>query len=234
MIVTVDIGNSHQSYALFKDNELFVEKGHFQDLDIVLRKNQDAQVIVSSVDDDYLNQIPTEYTLVRKYFGKETFLDMPITFARTIGEDRLATSYYLYKLSQQNKTIIDSGTFTTIDFLSSKGHLGGYILPGLKPLKNSFGRGNKLKNFELASTPELSNELPQNSPEAMEQGMLAAFYFSVEGILKRHHAQNIFITGGAGEAMARYLKSTNNDFKLAYSADLIHRSLCYIAKRLPS
>lgn len=231
MIITIDIGNSHQSYALFKENELFVEKGDFQDLDLVLKKHPDAQIVVSSVDDDFLNQIPAEYTLVRKFFGKGAFLDMPISYSKTIGEDRLATSYYLFKLSQQNKAIVDSGTFTTIDFVGSKGHLGGYILPGLKPLRNSYGHGRHLKDVELNSPKELKASAPLSTPEAMEQGLLASALFPIEGLLKLHSVENIFITGGFGEIVAKFLKQSKFDFKLAYSAELIHRSLCFIAKR---
>ncbi|MAZ47624.1 MAG: hypothetical protein CME65_03625 [Halobacteriovoraceae bacterium] len=232
MIITIDIGNSHQNYALFKDNELFVEKGDFQDLDIVLKKYPESRVIVSSVDDEFLNQIPGEFTLIRKFFGKGAFLDMPISYSKTIGEDRLATSYYLYKLNQQSKAIVDSGTFTTIDFLSSKGHLGGYILPGSRPLRGSFGHGRKLKEVPLNNNLEFKNELPQSTPEAMEQGLLAATLFPIEGLLKLHNIENIFITGGDGEAVAKHLKNSKSDFKLAYSAELIHRSLCFIAKRM--
>ena len=69
-ILTVDIGNSHQEYALFKETETFISKGDFQDIHDVIDREKPACTIVSSVDDRFLGNIPTSYTLVRNFFAK--------------------------------------------------------------------------------------------------------------------------------------------------------------------
>lgn len=230
-ILTVDIGNSHQEYALFNENETFVAKGDFQNIVEVIEKEKPSCTIVSSVDDNFLHNIPTNYTLVRKYFSKNTFIDMPITYTQTIGDDRLASIYYLYKLNQQDKVLVDSGTYTTLDFISSKGHLGGYIIPGEQILKLSFVHGKQLKEVKLPEQITLTKELPQNTSEAMAQGSQAGFLFPIKGLIKQNRVENIYLTGGNCEKVAEFLKSSKDDFKLMLSKELLHRSLCYIAKR---
>lgn len=231
MIITVDIGNSHQNYALFDDSEKFIRKGDFQDLDLVVKEFPGSKILVSSVDDEFLNQIPGNFHLVRKFFTKGNYIDMPTQYTQSIGEDRLAVIYYLYKYNQQNKVIIDSGSFTTIDFVDSKGHKGGFILPGLQAIRSTFTHGKHLKKVEINMQAQASSQPPTFTQEAMEQGMLASFHYPILGIIRKFHAENIFLTGGSGQRLAEFLK-TQGDFKMAYSAELLHRSLCFIAKRM--
>lgn len=230
-ILTIDIGNSHQGFALFDENERFLSKGNLSELSRIQATHKPDATIVSCVDDSQLAHIPGSYKMVRDFFGKNSFLDMPTSYTHSLGDDRIASIYYLYKLNSRDKVLIDSGTFNTLDFITSAGHLGGYILPGERVLRQSFQHGKNLRQFELPQDLAISPELPLNSPDAMAQGILACNFFSIKGLIKQQRFQNIYLTGGNCERVAEFLKSSKEEFHLMLSQDLLHRSLSYIAKR---
>lgn len=72
----------------------------------------------------------------------------------------------------RNLIVIDSGTATTIDFLTAdKKHLGGWILPGPDLMQQSIV--DKAPNVFTANKI-ISEQIGTNTPEALLQGCLAA------------------------------------------------------------
>lgn len=234
--ITIDIGNSNQSFAVFKDSEIFVSKHDFVELPNFINhlqdQKEDYRIIVSSVNDQFLSQIPGKYTLARNFLSKESFIDMPFHYAKTLGDDRLVSIYFLYKSNASKKVLIDTGTFTTLDIISNEGFHGGYILPGFDLLKASYTHGKNLKKYPIP--PEITTErenVPLNTQTAIEQGLAASYFFPIKGLIKQNKTTNVYLTGGNAEKIAKFLKSANEDFRLMISQELLHRSLCFIAKR---
>jgi type III pantothenate kinase len=238
--LTFDIGNTNQSVSLFDKNEKFIKKTTYEKVDKLV-KEYDLTIgnsfgCVSSVKDSNLIDIPFKHQLSRRLLMHKKFLEMPVHYAETIGDDRLVNAYFLFKQNLKTKVIIDAGTFTTIDFVDENGLHGGYILPGLNSIKSTYKQGENLKRFVDTTklVKDYSKQTPQDTQASIEQGVLASFYFPIKGLVKQFGPEQVVVTGGDGELIAQFLKdfAKSSNFTLQYGPDLIHRSLCFIAKRI--
>lgn len=221
--LTIDIGNTNTTCSLSID-------GHttyfpLKELDQKIKTNHLSKInmrtVVSSVQrnsPDSLNDL--DPLSIKDYFKLNSFFTMPVNYNETVGIDRLICAFYAYH-HKMNSTIIDTGSFTTIDRVDSKGFNGGYILPGLKSLQDTYKNGELLKAFK--PTIKLNNTIPQTSENAINAGFTESFLAPIKSIVSRHQSDETFITGGNGYLLEEILntKSTPN---------LIHKSMQIIAK----
>ena len=87
MNITVDIGNTHQTF-LGESGKV----SPLSEFDLYSPKNS---IWVSSVNDQLLDLLPSKKQMIRDYFQKGYLNDMPINYSQTIGDDRLASAYFL-------------------------------------------------------------------------------------------------------------------------------------------
>jgi type III pantothenate kinase len=238
--LTFDIGNTNQTVSIFDKNEKFIKKIPFDKISTLTKEYKltiaNTFGCVSSVKDSNLIDIPFKHQLSRKLLLHKKFLEMPVNYSETIGDDRLVNAYFLFKQNLKSKVVIDAGTFTTIDFVDENGLHGGYILPGINELKNTYKQGENLKRFidKSSLVKGYTKQTPQDTAVAIEQGILASFYFPIKGLIKQFNPEQVIVTGGNGEDVAQFLKEAaqNSNYTLQYGPELIHRSLCFIAKRI--
>ena len=129
-LCTIDNGHSHPHAAIFQDEK----NKQILPLEFFFRKHQLDQYhfVISNVGhfplplEKYKNKIIN----LHQHFTDSSFLDMPVHYEQTLGDDRLFQAYALYRefFGDQIRTLlIDAGTFTTIDLIDQRGFLGGYI-----------------------------------------------------------------------------------------------------------
>jgi len=156
---------------------------------------------------------------------KDSFLDMKVDYAETLGEDRLFQAYFLHYLFAQEKfTLIDAGTFITVDHINSEGLRGGYIFPGLRIFLDTYERGQKLSG-NLPLPANLNPSLPKNTSDAINEAAKAY----LRGILTTcvNEQSNLVFTGGNGKLLADSLGLDT------YFPHFIHDSLFFIAQNRP-
>lgn len=237
-ILTLDIGNTNKKVVLFDNQENFLDKFSLGRINEYTKKYnlnlKNTFACISSVKDSGLMNIPFKSQLVRTLLLHKKFLDMPVNYSSTIGDDRLANAYFIYKKATVPTLIIDAGTFLTIDIIDSLGFKGGYICPGITPLKLSYKNGENLIQHITKTYPKYSTDLPTNSEDAINLGAISMIKFVIEGIIKEYSLGNVIITGGTGEFIIELIEkyAIKNKVSIKYSPDLIHRSLCFIAKRI--
>ena len=134
-----------------------------------------------------------------------------------IGSDRLANALAAEVHHQTPAIVIDLGTATTFDLISStSGYLGGIIAPGLALLTDYLAdRTSLLPNMEPnLSVPE--SLVGKSTEDAMQIGCSLGFRSMVKGILEgaRNELANlekkdpaIIVTGGVAKDLIRVLQT---------------------------
>ena len=132
-------------------------------------------------------------TRVKDYWRGLRFAGMPVNYAQTLGEDRLIQAWYIYKQKKIPTLLIDAGTFTTMDVISTKGFEGGYIIPGFATYSSTFLKGEQLKETGLDSA--VSASLPHATAEAMRDSYFA-FAALAQRLITEHQIERVILTGG--------------------------------------
>jgi type III pantothenate kinase len=112
--------------------------------------------------------------------------------------------------------VVDAGTATTIDVLTSEGqHLGGWILPGLDLMTSSLTQ-NTQRVFDDEKTPFV-NQLGKNTPNGLKNGALVATIGAVEQAKLHLGAKNstqtiqIVFAGGYGALLQQQFEGSIYD-----------------------
>lgn len=213
---SIDWGNSHPHVGHFKQGRLeAVAPWNPNEVDLSIPQ------LAAIVGPHWAKDLPRLGNLYQETSYGFDLLDMPVHYPQTIGEDRLAAAYYIYKKEIPSLStpalILDVGTFITLDTVTKDGFKGGYILPGREKILGLFGEGEMLKSFDPESSFCLSETLPSSTPQAMGQG--AQIYFEglfsfIENHLKKETP--LFLTGGSAPYFLKRLQS------LAVRADQVH------------
>ena len=235
-LVTLDFGNSHPHAGLFEYKDLksqFVKAIPLTHLkDELARLNwtgHNTQLVLSEVrkyDQELDGFIEDNFVLtrVRDYWKGNRFAGMPVDYAHSLGEDRLIQAYYLYKKFPRPLCLIDAGTYTTIDFITDQGFVGGYIAPGIAAYPKVYSRGENLKDREL-NLEQFKNELPHQTEDALSESY-GAFTALASYWAQKLKIQKFMITGGSAPYWNSALSSFA-DYDLQTDPNLIHYSLHY-------
>ncbi len=218
-LLTVDAGNSFIKEGSF-------EEGTLKEINKIgpeqLKNQAKCDRIICSV----RKNIRSSFT-----WKKATFLGAPIHYEETLGHDRLVCASHLFhvqELFKRSILLVDSGTYITLDHISSSGHSGGFIFPGPEVFLNSYSNGELLPRLvkKEDSAAIAAPTWPTSTETAIRGGAevyLAGLTLQIE---KMAHQSNsiILFTGGSSHLLESFLTSQANyeSFK-----DLIHFSLYF-------
>ena len=125
----------------------------------------------------------------------------------SVGADRVVDAVAAYRLYGGPACIVDFGTATTFDAISSGGdYLGGAIAPGIGIAAQAlFQRTAMLPRVELARPP---SAIGRNTVHSMQSGLLFGYVSLVEGMVARFREElgpgtRVIGTGGLAEVIAR-------------------------------
>ena len=116
--------------------------------------------------------------------GVPVLMDNP----REVGADRIMNALAALRLHGGPAIVVDFGTATTFDVVSSRGqYVGGAIAPGIEISLEALGqRGAQLRKVELLRPRSV---IAKNTVEALQSGMLFGVASQVEGIVSRMIAE---------------------------------------------
>ena len=107
--------------------------------------------------------------------------------------------------------VVDSGSAITVDLVTSQGeHLGGYIAPGLRLMREALS--SKTSAIKLGQIGYPDNDFPgRNTVTAIksaELAMIAGLVDHARSILRNYDSHNacLWVTGGDGEWLVAMLK----------------------------
>ncbi|TDO97248.1 type III pantothenate kinase [Marinomonas balearica] len=118
-----------------------------------------------------------------------------------LGVDRWLSSIAAYHEAGTACLIIDAGTAIKADFVSAEGvHLGGYIVPGLKIMKDVLVKNTARIRYDKSEVSD-ERQIPNNTAGAVELGCKEMAIGFVERLIRQHSDYTWFATGGEGEAL---------------------------------
>jgi type III pantothenate kinase len=142
------------------------------------------------------------FHLVPLIVGPGVRTSMPIRYEnpREVGADRIVNAVAAYDRCQCAAIVVDFGTATTFDAVSSKGeYLGGAIAPGIRISMDAlFHQASKLPRVEFGKPRHI---IGRNTVESMQSGILYGYVGLVDGLVERMKAElaepcRVIATGG--------------------------------------
>jgi type III pantothenate kinase len=116
--------------------------------------------------------------------GVRTGIPVVVDHPREVGTDRIVNALAALHLYGAPCIVVDFGTATTFDVVSSKGeYVGGAIAPGIGVSLDALGdAGAQLRRVELLRPRSV---IAKNTVEALQSGALYGFTGQVDGIVAR-------------------------------------------------
>lgn len=229
MLLALDVGNTNITSGLFDDQQL-VAQWRFStrrswtadECGLLLKqllgdrgfKATDVQAVALASVVPPLNPILED--VAHSYFrcdlvavGPGVRTGMPIRYEnpRDVGADRIVNAVAGFEEYGGPLIIVDFGTATTFDAVSSKGeYLGGVIAPGISiSCEALFARAARLPRVELVRPPAV---IGRNTVHSMQAGIVFGFAGLVDSVVHRMCAElgrkvTVLATGGEAELIAR-------------------------------
>ena len=229
MLMTIDIGNTNISLGVYRENLLElswrVSTDHQRmpdeyglQLDGLLKHSGLGPEDITSV---CLASVVPQLTGVflqacQEYLGQDplvvdagvkTGVRILYETPKSVGADRIVDAAAVQGLYGGPACVVDFGTGTTFDAISSEGdYLGGAIAPGIGIAADAlFRRAAKLPKVDLNTPPSV---IGKNTPHAMQSGLIFGYVGLVEGMVARFKGElgpdmKVIATGGLTDIIAR-------------------------------
>lgn len=230
MILTIDAGNSNVVAGVFEREKLTCVWRMVTDADrmpdewwSILRSLSEADEIdLSQVDGAVVSSVVPRLTpklieLVRGRIGVDPVivssqLDIGIGVQTDnpgeVGADRIVNSLAVQHLYRAPAIVVDFGTATTFDVVSTAGnYIGGAIAPGVQLALDALtGRAARLSAIEL-EVP--ATAIGSNTVVSVQSGTILGYVELVNGMLERIVAEldgdpAIIATGGLGKLFEQH------------------------------
>lgn len=123
-----------------------------------------------------------------------------------VGADRLANAVAVRRLTKKAAIVVDFGTATTFDIITSKGHYrGGAIAPGVVTSSENLFRRAALLHGVRMEAPE--SAIGRSTDEALRSGIIFGAAGQVDGIVRRLAKEMgetpvVIATGGLASTIA--------------------------------
>lgn len=143
--------------------------------------------------------------------GVRTGVPILVDDPREVGPDRIANSVAALDRYGAPCVVVDFGTATNFDAVSSAGeYVGGAIAPGIETSMDAlFARAARLVKVDFAAPPE---PVGRNTVHALQSGFVFGFAGQIDGIVGRIRAQigetaRVVATGGLASLIAPHAET---------------------------
>ena len=222
MLLVIDVGNTNTVLGVYDGDELVNhwrigterEKTSdewgilFRDLFLFDQINIEVfdGMIISSVVPPVLDMLQE---MAKKYFrvtplivgpGIRTGMSILYDNPAEVGADRIVNAIAAYERYRRSMIVVDFGTATTFDYVSSRGeYLGGVIAPGIGvSLEALFQHTSKLPRVEIVKPKRI---VGKNTTHSMQSGIFFGYVGLVDEIVRRMKKEvrsnpKVIATGG--------------------------------------
>jgi type III pantothenate kinase len=219
MLLAIDVGNTNVTIGVFDGERLAhswrlaaLRERTADELGIfVTRLFEQTKIDVAGVSGIVVASVVPPLTrpmeeMCERYFGRAALLvdatnaGIAVRYspAGDVGADRIVNAVAAWeKYGRGTNTpliVVDFGTGTTFDVISSQGeYLGGIICPGINISAEAlFQRAARLPRVEVRKPPSV---IGQNTVNAMQSGLFFGYVEMVDGLIRRIRAE---LAGGSG------------------------------------
>jgi type III pantothenate kinase len=233
MLLVIDVGNTNTVLGVYDGNVLVdhwrigTEREKTADewgilfRDLFLFDRIDMHdfrgMIISCVVPPVLNMLEE---MAKKYFhvdplvvGPDIHIGMPILYDNPseVGADRLVNGVAAFERYRRSVIVVDFGTATTFDHISSRGeYLGGVIAPGIGISAEAlFQRASKLPRVEILKPKRV---IGKTTTQSMQSGIFYGYVGLVDEIVERMKKETrsnprVVATGGLADLIAKESKT---------------------------
>ncbi len=184
-MILCDIGNSF--YHFYQDGKLWK-----QSVKSVPTLDENEEIYVVSVNEDALARLSKKYYTID--LSDTLCLDSEYV---GLGADRAFACY-----AANDGAVVDAGSAITVDVMQGGLHLGGFILPGLSTVVESYAKISTRLDVGFNMGVNLK-ELPQNTKDAISYGALVSIIGAIKEASKNKF---IYFTGGDGKFLSRFFE----------------------------
>ncbi len=252
MLLVIDVGNTNTVLGLFEGHRLVeswrltTSANRTADENGILVQSlfQMASVQPDQVDGCIISCVvppllPMNVAMVERFFGIKALVvgpgiktGMPILYEnpREVGADRIVNAVAAYESFKQACIVVDFGTATTFDAISSAGeYMGGSICPGVVVSSEAlFKRASRLPRVEIVAPQRV---IGRNTVASMQSGIVYGYLGLVDGLVKRirdeyQEPMRVTATGG----LARYFATLSESIE-SYDDDLTLTGLRLLYER---
>lgn len=247
MLITIDLGNTAISAALFeggnlkRQNKLFTPSRmsveFLQRLIGPLPDFRSCDCIISSVvpplDEDLKRSLQRLLTAPIHFLNHRTDTGMVIKIddPNELGADRIADSVGALHFFDPPLIVVDSGTATTFDLVDQQHqYIGGTIFPGIGLSLNALAE-------RTAKLPQIDFRIPEsivgtNTEESIRAGIFYSYIGGINYMIKEYKAvlgrrTKVIVTGGLIKDFQDKIESVD-----LYEPHLIHFGLHNIFQRI--
>jgi type III pantothenate kinase len=233
MLLAIDVGNTNVTIGVFDGDRLAhswrlaaLRERTADELGIFLVKLfEQARVPVAAVDGIAIASVVPPLTrpmeeMCERYFSRTALVvdasnaGIPIRYtpAGDVGADRLVDAVAAWEKFGRGKgvplIVVDFGTATTFNAISSKGeYLGGIICPGINISAEAlFQRAARLPRVDVRKP---SAVVGQNTVGAMQSGLFFGYVEMVDGLVRRMRGELeggekaiVIATGGLSDVIS--------------------------------
>lgn len=228
MLLVIDIGNTNITYGVFEGEQLKatwrmatnVNQMADEYAALLLNLMQHKNINTSDIKDvticSVVPPLTTAFTtLSQSYFhitplviaaGVKTGVRIRFDNPKEVGPDRIANAAAAHHLYTGPVIVVDMGTATTFDTISSEGDwIGGAVAPGIAVAAEAlFTRTAALPRVELVPPKQA---IGTNTISAMQSGIIFGYVGLIEGIVARIQQELgekaiVIATGGYASLMA--------------------------------
>ena len=208
MLLTIDIGNTHTVLGLFEGEEVIEHwrintdaRRTADEIAVVLQGLVQQSPLLADTDISGIALCSTVPSVLhemremcRRYYGDvaavivepgvKTGVPIRMDNPKEVGSDRIVNALAAIHLYGGPALVVDFGTATTFDAISTKGeYVGGAIAPGIEISVDALShRGAQLHKIELVRP---RNVIAKNTVEALQSGIIYGFAGQVDGIVDR-------------------------------------------------
>ncbi len=232
MLLAADVGNTHTVFGLFEGEALLAD---FRISSHLGRTSDEWGASVrqlltlrgldgAAVDAAILCSVVPPLTgvvveAIHRYFGVAPLIvgpgvrtGIPILYdpPHDVGADRIVNGVAAFHRAQGAAIVVDFGTATTFDAISSRGeYMGGAIAPGIQIGADSlFARAARLPRVEVTRPPAV---IGRNTVHSIQSGLYFGYASLVNGMLERMKREmgggvRVFVTGGLAPTLASDLE----------------------------
>lgn len=230
MLLTIDIGNTNISLAIFNETTLVKswnissDKNRTDDeygilLTSLINIKIDAAVISSVV----LSLTDSIKSSIEKYFNvpvlvisskTDTGIILDVDNPREVGCDRIANACAAYSLYKGPAVVVDFGTATNFDIITADGRfIGGIIAPGLKMSAESFSSFTNL--LPKLNIEGIDSVIGKNTVKNMLSGVVVGHAAMIDGLIERIENElqtpiTTIATGGFSPFITKHMKREFN------------------------
>lgn len=229
MLLTVDAGNSNIVAGIFEDTDIItnfrIKTDHYKSFDEyaviftqLIERNKigitdlDGCIIASVAPGllDILTQTVSVYLDIEPVIVNsniQTGIEIICGSPNEIGVDRIANGVGAFEKYNSASIVVDFGTATTFDCISSDAEfLGGIIAPGFLTSADAlFQKAPRLPRVEFIKP---QNAIGKNTTESLQSGLIFGYACMVDGMIERimyemNTETSVIATGGLSHTVSR-------------------------------